>query len=103
MPGPMKPSDVRAAKVEALPEEVFTVVNRLIAQAWDGHAATVKQSDVVEGLVSVLRLSRSEEDLDARIAPNRRGYPPSLSIRNTSRTSAAQKNSARRIRPRAPA
>ena len=60
MSGPLKPSEVRAAKVAALPEEVFTVVNRLIAEAWDGYAATVKQKDLVLALTSALGIDRAE-------------------------------------------
>ena len=39
MPGPMKPSEVRAWKTEGIPEPVFEVSNRLIAEAWDGRMA----------------------------------------------------------------
>jgi hypothetical protein len=60
MPGPMKPSEVRAAKKAALPEEVFRVVNRLIEEHWNGNEARFGQNRLVSALMLAMSIDRHE-------------------------------------------
>lgn len=45
MSGPIKPSEVAAAKANAIPNEVYEAFNELIAKNWDGHEAVVGQGE----------------------------------------------------------
>jgi len=58
--GPLKPSEIRAAKRATIPDEVFAAFNEAIARAWDGHQATVKQADVVAVIVHAMHIPRDE-------------------------------------------
>ena len=49
---PITPDEVEEVKKEFIPDAVFESFNELIAQKWDGKSATIKQSDVVELMVS---------------------------------------------------
>lgn len=49
---PIRPEEIAAAKIEAVPEIVFAVFNDLIIHAFDGHGAAVSQ----ETAISELRL-----------------------------------------------
>jgi hypothetical protein len=51
MAGPIRPEDVNTRKSARIPQQVFEVFNRLIARQWDGHSATVRQSEVVRLLI----------------------------------------------------
>ncbi len=55
MPGPMKPSDARAKK--EIPEQVFEVFNRLTADAWDGHTATIMLRTASRAVANALGIS----------------------------------------------
>lgn len=49
---PITPGEINAKKLDTLPSDVVDVFNKLIASNWNGHAATVKQDDVVAALVT---------------------------------------------------
>lgn len=53
---PLTPDEVIDAKMAAIPPEVFDVVNQLIADRWDGFEAILYQDEIVERLVTVLKL-----------------------------------------------
>jgi hypothetical protein len=50
MSGPISPDEVVAAKANSIPDEVFDVVNELIAEKWSGRYALVLQRDIVARL-----------------------------------------------------
>lgn len=47
---PITPAEVGAAKVAALPPEVFKIFNDFIAKKWDGHSARFKMKHVARAL-----------------------------------------------------
>ena len=59
MSGPIKPSEVLDGAT-GMPEPVFEVFNRLIAQYWDGVSAIVSQEVVVQEIMEVLQITRAE-------------------------------------------
>jgi hypothetical protein len=60
MVGPIKPSEVRALKTESIPEKVFEVFNALIAAAWDGRSATVRQDQALTRIAMALDVDTSQ-------------------------------------------
>ena len=60
MPGPIKPSEVRAKKTANIPDAVFEVFNRLIVESWDGGSATVLQDEVAGLVADALDIDRKE-------------------------------------------
>ena len=45
---PITPSEVRDVKESEIPNEVISVVNKLIAEKFNNHTATILQDDIVE-------------------------------------------------------
>lgn len=60
MSGPIKPSEVRQHKTDALPEEVFIAFNDCITLTWDGWSAVVKQRDVAERIAAAMSITTAE-------------------------------------------
>lgn len=60
MTKPITPAEVGKAKTAAMPQEVIAVFNELIAAAWDGHSAVVKQSDAADLIAARLDISRGD-------------------------------------------
>jgi hypothetical protein len=60
MAQPIRPEDITAAKMAALPGEVIDVFNALISAAWDGRSATVMQDDAADAVAGRLGISREE-------------------------------------------
>lgn len=58
--GPIKPSEIRAAKRASIPDEVFAAFNEAIARSWDGHQAIVRQDEVTEAIVRAMHIPRDE-------------------------------------------
>ncbi len=57
---PIRPSQVRDAYRKALPDEVISAFNELIAESWDGYRANFDQIDVVERIVAKLKLESTD-------------------------------------------
>jgi len=57
---PITPDEVVAEKTVYLPDEVFEIVNRLIAKHWDGRKAEFKQEEVIVNLVAEFAIDRDE-------------------------------------------
>lgn len=51
MAEPITPDQVVQAQIAAIPDEVIEAFNELIAKAWDGHQAIVRQPDAVEAIL----------------------------------------------------
>lgn len=49
---PMSPEEIKSLKIVNLCPEVFQVVNKLLAQKFDGYDATILAKDVVAGLIA---------------------------------------------------
>lgn len=47
MGGPIRPDELDEQKDDLVPEEVFRVINELIAADWGGNSATVREQDIV--------------------------------------------------------
>ena len=47
---PLSPDEVVAVKTSNIPEWVFKVWDKLIAEAWNGHSACIQQKDAVAAL-----------------------------------------------------
>jgi len=58
MSKPITPSEITKAKKEAIPDEVFDAFNELIAKHWNGHSATIKQTEVANLIASKLDIKR---------------------------------------------
>src|SRR5438045_2929791 len=58
MTGPIRPDEVQARKTTSIPSQVFEIFNDLIARAWNGRTATVKQEEVVERLLQIDGMTR---------------------------------------------
>lgn len=56
---PVSPNGVTSLKLQNIPEEVIGVFNALIAKDWNGHSATVKQEDAVQGIMKALKITRN--------------------------------------------
>lgn len=57
---PITPNEVVSEKALYLPDEVFEVVNRLIAKHWSGAMATIKQDEIIESLIAQMDIDREE-------------------------------------------
>lgn len=51
MTGPITPDEVVERKQFLIPEEMFEVVNDLIAKHWNGTFSTIYQSEILTGLL----------------------------------------------------
>lgn len=51
MTKPISPNDIAAVKRSAIPEVVFTVINNLITEKWNGASAKFTQDDAIAALV----------------------------------------------------
>lgn len=51
MTDPIRPDEVSARKLAALPDGVIDAFNELIAKAFDGRSATVDQNDVTDAIM----------------------------------------------------
>lgn len=52
MTDPIRPEEVAARKLAALPDGVIDSFNELIAKAFDGQSAVVYQNDVIEAILA---------------------------------------------------
>lgn len=57
---PISPSEVVSAKREAIPEAVFNAFNKLIAEKWNGHCATIRQEEVVALIAAEMSLESTQ-------------------------------------------
>jgi hypothetical protein len=60
MPAPITPDEVIDLKQGQIPDSVFEVFNRLIAENFSGKSAVVKQGDVLHILVDEFHMDRQE-------------------------------------------
>ena len=56
----IKPGEVTEKKRESIPDEVFEVFNKLIAENWDGHRSVIILDDAVKEVAKALNISGSE-------------------------------------------
>jgi len=60
MAGPITPKEAMAAHTGSIPEVVFDVFNKLLAERWAPGKIIIKQSEVVAELECALGLDRKE-------------------------------------------
>lgn len=60
MPGPIKPKEVQGKKNANILEEVFEVINEMIAEDWNGRSATVNQIEAGKRVAKALDITTSE-------------------------------------------
>lgn len=44
---PIKPEEIARKKQEVIPDYVVEIINRIIAEKWNGASSVIKQSDIV--------------------------------------------------------
>jgi hypothetical protein len=57
---PIRPEEVDAVKARSLPQEVLAIVNNLILANWNGSRAVVTRSDLIDRIITALRISRQD-------------------------------------------
>lgn len=57
---PIKPTEVAKRKEHEIPDGVFDVFNAMIAAAWNGRSATIKESDVALEIADKFQISTEE-------------------------------------------
>lgn len=57
--GPISPAEIEQRKI-IFPKEVFETFNRLIADNWNGHSATVMQKEATKAIADVLNIPVSQ-------------------------------------------
>lgn len=60
MARPIRPNEIEAAKRLMIPDEVFQVFNDAIVEAWNGHYATLKASEIALKIARKLGISREK-------------------------------------------
>lgn len=60
MAKPIKPNEIIAIKKEQFPEEVFEVVNEIIAKYWDGYSSSFLQKELAKAIASKLKCTTAE-------------------------------------------
>lgn len=58
MAKPISPAEAAAEKLKNMPDAVIDTWNRIIAEKFDGHSATIKQNDIVVALAAATGVNR---------------------------------------------